>query len=170
MANIVVDVVTNKIKANELYVNAVCVVLCFAPTTIFACFYRLLLYFLGVKKSFQGKNWTFLQKKYFGWHQFSSKWQQSLLCGSEREICRQRSFRHLFQMTQTRKMSLGFWLQRFSKYFCGTFTLAFSKSNRSQMEETIACGIGVKFSSICLCYLADFFLRFQKEKYAAYLR
>ena len=91
-------------------------------------------------------------------------------CGSEREICRQRSFRHLFQMTQTRKMSLGFWLQRFSKYFCGTFTLAFSKSSRSWMEEIIACGIGVKFSSICLCYLADFFLQFLKDKCAAYLR
>ena len=36
--------------------------LCIAIATIFACFYRLLLYFLGVKKSFQGKNWTFLQK------------------------------------------------------------------------------------------------------------
>ena len=84
MANIVVDVVTNKIKANELYVNAVCVVLCFAPATIFACFYRLAL-FPRCEKKFSRQILDISAKKYFGWHQFSSKWQQSLLCGSERD-------------------------------------------------------------------------------------
>ena len=103
-----------------------------------------LLYFLGVKKSFQGKYWTFLQKNISVGINFRRNGSSPSFV-VQREIRRQRSFRHLFQMTQTRKMSLGFWLQRFSKYFCETFTLAFSKSNRSQMEEIIACGIGVKF-------------------------
>ena len=170
MANIVVDVVTNKIKANELYVNAVCVVYYVSPLPlIFACFYRLAL-FPRCEKKFSRQILDISAKKNISVGINFRRNGSSPSFVVQREICRQRSFRHLFQMTQTRKMSLGFWLQRFSKYCCGTFTLAFSKSNISQMEEIIACGIGIKFSSICLCYLEDFFLQFLREKYAAYLR